>query len=181
MTETSMDDDRQNTEQDARQHPTARRWHLRRRMLPDGDWGRDLLRREVDRSRRHAHPLALVRLAAPGPRGVERAYRDVGRLVRSIDAVWAEPGAVLVLLPEADRTSAEGFLARVRASASEYVALDRVKMACFPADALTADALCAAVDEKGFRSRVREPRGATAPTASAATAGDGSAVLGQVE
>lgn len=178
-----MDDDRQNTEQDAGQHPIARRWHLRRRMLPDGDWGRDLLRREVDRSRRHAHPLALLRLPAPGPRAVERAYRDVERLVRSIDAAWTESGAVLVLLPEADRTSAEGFLARVRASASEFVALDRVKMACFPADALTADALRAAVDEKRFRSRVpvREPRGATAPTASAATAGDGSAVLGQVE
>src|SRR4051794_15406052 len=130
MTETSMDDDRQNTEQDAGQHPSARRWHLRRRMLPDGNWGRDLLRREVDRSRRHAHPLALLRLPAPGPRAVERAYRDVERLVRSIDAAWTESGAVLVLLPEADRTSAEGFLARVRASAPR--GRGRARPSCCP-------------------------------------------------
>jgi len=164
-----MDQRRQETDPDG-QEPRRRPWR-RRRRAPNAAWGMALLRREVDRSRRHAHPLALVRLETRGPGGLERALRDLERGVRSIDAVWAESRAVLVLLAESDRASAGGFLARIRAAAPAAVELDSARVACFPEDALTAESLRLALER-------RDGRGAARPDRLPA---DGSAVLGQAE
>jgi hypothetical protein len=117
---------------------------LRRRVAISGA-GMAQLRAEVDRSRRHAHALALVRLPAAGARDLERARRAVAARVRTVDVVWTDARGVLVLLPECDRDGADGLLARLRAAVAPVVALDAIRVACFPADGLTADALYAAV------------------------------------
>jgi PelD GGDEF domain len=150
-----MDRHRQETEPDGQETRGRRPWR-RRRRVPDAAWGMALLRREVDRSRRHAHPLALVRLETRAPGELERSLRDLERRVRSIDAVWAESRAVIVLLAESDRASAEGFLARLRAAAPAAVELDSARVACFPQDALTAESLRLAL-ERGAARRDRLP------------------------
>ena len=83
------------------------------------------LRHEVDRSRRHGHPAALLRiaLATPSPAGDRRpaasstASRSASRrLLRTIDCIWLQKDAVYVLLPEADRDSVEAHLPACGAS-----------------------------------------------------------------
>jgi hypothetical protein len=101
----------------------------------------DALHREVDRSRRHGHTLALLRLV-PTPAGPATTAAILGRLratVRSVDSAWADGGDIVLLLPECDRAAAERLVARLRAALPG--ALGRVRVGCFPADGLTAAAL----------------------------------------
>jgi hypothetical protein len=101
----------------------------------------DALHREVDRSRRHGHELALLRLA-PSPADPATTGAILDRLratVRSVDSAWADGDDIVLLLPECDRDAAERFLARLREALPG--ALGRVRVACFPADGLTAAAL----------------------------------------
>lgn len=174
-----MDDHLHDSESRNDARRAAGGWWPRRRSAPGHHWGMALLRREVDRSRRHSHPLALVRLPVASARDLERAKGDVAGIVRTVDAVWVEPDAVMVLLPEADRTGAEGFLGRMRATASAFVVLDELRLACFPEDGLTADALHVAV-RGGHRppAPAREPRRAPAQGTAAA---DGAALLETVD
>jgi lipopolysaccharide/colanic/teichoic acid biosynthesis glycosyltransferase len=97
------------------------------------------LDRELERSRRHEHPLALVRLAAPAGE-VESMHACVRALVRGVDSVWPDGNGVVVLLPESDRDDAEALLGRLRAALPGKIGGARI--ACFPADGLTAGALC---------------------------------------
>ncbi len=115
-----------------------------RRRAPEDPWA--AVRREIDRSRRHAHQVALLRLAAPGRErhdrhALTRMAGALGETLRGVDSVWVEHDAVFVLLPESGRAAAEGLLARLPAIA----AATRVSLGCFPEDGLTANALRAAV------------------------------------
>jgi len=135
---------------------------------PEDPWA--LARREMERSRRYGHPLALVRvvpLSAPAnaaPHGpssratrrprAERAARLAGadlvtRLqttLRDIDAVWSDRRGVFLLLPETDAAAGESLVRRLRAGEQPMLAeRDDVRIGAFPADGLTLDALVAAV------------------------------------
>jgi hypothetical protein len=146
---------------DGEDRRSRRRRRARWEPAPSGLSGNALLRHEVDRSRRHDHPLALVRLPVSDGQALTRAYREVAALKRSVDVVWVESRDVFVLLPEADRTGAKGFLARVRAAASPALALAEVRLACFPEDGLTPAALRQAVLRRPVAPPVtREPLGA---------------------
>jgi hypothetical protein len=122
----------------------------RRSVVREDPW--EALRREVDRSRRHHHPLTLLRLIAP-PRGRDGRRRKLmatmqglRRAMRSVDSIWVDHDGIYMLLPESDRDAAHGLLGRLRDAASDAVpAGDAVRMACFPEDGLTANALRAAV------------------------------------
>lgn len=115
-----------------------RRWR-RRPAGRSEDW--NLLRREIDRSRRHGHPLMVVRVDAGTRADAVRLQQALETHVRSIDAVWTHADSAYIMLPESDRAAGDGFLGRLRAAAPELVPADAVRVACFPQDGLTADAL----------------------------------------
>jgi hypothetical protein len=137
---------------------------------PEDPWA--LARRELERSRRYGHPLALVRIVpitarrgdAPAPttstvrlgrRGrAGRAGRDAAAelvlalrdTLRDIDAVWTDRRGVFLLLPESDVESGRSLVARLRGGERPFLtAEDDVRVGAFPADGLTLDSLIAAV------------------------------------
>ena len=138
-----------------------------RRSADDGDGGDDrapggwrrrpragedpwaVLFREVDRSRRHRHELVLVRLGpATRARGDRRlvlgAAAALRAAIRSVDVLWVADETIFLLLPETDRADAEGLLCRLGGVVAD-LAPDGPRLACFPQDGLTANALRAAV------------------------------------
>lgn len=137
---------------------------------PEDPWA--LARRELERSRRYGHPLALVRVVpiparhaeatAPtassvrlGRRGrAGRAGRDAAAelvlalrdTLRDIDAVWTDRRGVFLLLPETDVEAGRSLVARLHGGEQPFLtADDDVRVGAFPADGLTLDALVAAV------------------------------------
>jgi hypothetical protein len=136
---------------------------------PEDPWG--LARRELERSRRYGHPLALVRVvpitarhdtaspeASPVRLGrrtrVGRAGRDAAAelvlalrdTLRDIDAVWTDRRGVFLLLPESDVEAGRSLVSRLRGGEQPFLtAEDDVRVGAFPADGLTLDALIAAV------------------------------------
>jgi hypothetical protein len=133
---------------------------------PEDPWG--LARRELERSRRYGHPLALVRVvpitarsesAAPSASSIRRGRRTrAGRAataelvlalrdtLRDIDAVWTDRRGVFLLLPESDVAAGRALVSRLRGGERPFLtAEDDVRVGAFPADGLTLDALIAAV------------------------------------
>lgn len=138
---------------------------------PEDSWA--VARREMERSRRYGHPLALVRIvAAPAARGEDsappapragrrlraeraaRAGRDAGAqlvaalrdTLRDIDSVWSDRRGVFMLLPESDVEAGRGLAQRLRAGDQPVLSGDDdVRIGAFPSDGLTLDALIAAV------------------------------------
>ena len=127
-----------------------------------------LARRELERSRRYGHPLALVRIVPLQPMrtrleaGVDvdapssrraRADRAAADLVsglretlREIDAVWTDRRGVFMLLPESDAASGHALVRRLRSGERPLLTgEDDVRVGAFPADGLTLDAMIAAV------------------------------------
>ncbi len=134
---------------------------------PEDPWG--LARRELERSRRYGHPLALVRVVpissrhettapASARRGrrarAGRAGRDAAaelvlalrETLRDIDAVWTDRRGVFLLLPESDVAAGRALVSRLRGGEQPFLTEeDDVRVGAFPADGLTLDALIAAV------------------------------------
>jgi hypothetical protein len=127
-----------------------------------------LARRELERSRRYGHPLALVRIVplqpmrtrleagvdvdAPSSRRarVDRAAADLvsglRETLREIDAVWTDRRGVFMLLPESDAASGHALVRRLRSGERPLLTgEDDVRVGAFPADGLTLDAMIAAV------------------------------------
>jgi hypothetical protein len=127
-----------------------------------------LARRELERSRRYGHPLALVRIVplqpmrtrleagvdvdAPSSRRarVDRAAADLvsglRETLREIDAVWTDRRGVFMLLPESDAASGHALVGRLRSGERPLLTgEDDVRVGAFPADGLTLDAMIAAV------------------------------------
>ena len=129
-----------------------------------------LARRELERSRRYGHPLALVRIVPLQPMRVSpdaaaeagssrraRAERFAGRAaadlvsalretLREIDAVWSDRRGVFLLLPESDAIAGHALVHRLRTSERPLLTgEDDVRVGAFPADGLTLDAMIAAV------------------------------------
>ena len=68
------------------------------------------------------------------------------RTMRSVDSIWVDHEGHLHAVAESDRDAAHGLLDRLRDAAPDAVpAGDAVRLACFPEDGLTANALRAAV------------------------------------
>lgn len=89
---------------------------------------------ELDRSRRHGHPLTLVSV----PCDDDVALEVVSHL-RTTDRAWRSGDVLFVLLVETDRAGAGTFAARM----APLVATDAVRWASFPTDAVTSDGLFA--------------------------------------
>lgn len=129
-----------------------------------------LARRELERSRRYGHPLALVRIVPLQPMRMSpaaatearpsrraRAERVAGRAaadlvaalretLREIDAVWSDRRGVFMLLPESDAAAGDALVRRLRTGERPLLTgEDDVRVGAFPADGLTLDAMIAAV------------------------------------
>ena len=135
-----------------------------------------VLRSEIDRSRRYGHPLTLIRLSpapvAPGVRAPRRSLwhgraarwagptalvADLRPHVRTCDAVWAHGGLVFLLLPETERPAAEILVARLRERGPAPVRDAELRLASFPRDGFTGEALLAGLAGGGL------PLGETLP------------------
>jgi hypothetical protein len=126
------------------------------RLVQTEPW--DHLRRELDRARRYGREFALLRLSGDD---VEREAALLGRL-RTSDYVWAHGKATYVLLPEADRTAAEGLVARLEREAPGLLPERGVQLAAFPGDGLTSGALLAAVRGRPIARLPQTPVGSAA-------------------
>jgi hypothetical protein len=102
-----------------------------------------VIARELTRSRRYGHPLALIGIVPPsdGWSSNEDCGRTIRGHVRSIDTVWASDAGIFILLPETDGRDANAVLRRLRLHAAEVVEGATAHVAAFPARALTAAAL----------------------------------------
>ena len=107
------------------------------------------LRGELERGRRYCRPFALVRVplaAAPGGRGLRARRRRPAvaqDLVRSTDTAWASDGALYLLLPESDRTSAEQCVKRLGATVD--LVTSAAATVVFPDDGVTTGGLLGAL------------------------------------
>lgn len=132
-------------------------------VLHDEPWKE--LRREIDRSRRFDHGVTLMRAELPDPgtrrRGLRRQAQSLARLqdaLRTIDSVWADGEAVYMLLPETEREAAEALVSRLWREQPQLLAFEELRMASFPVDGLTAEALRAWVDRAPETARRRHLR-----------------------
>jgi hypothetical protein len=109
---------------------------------------RQALRGELERGRRYCRPFALVRvpLVPTNGRGVRSRRRRPAvpqDLVRSTDTAWTTDGALYLLLPESDRTSAEQCVKRL-GSTVDLVA-GAAATVVFPDDGVTTGGLLGAL------------------------------------
>jgi len=108
---------------------------------------------ELYRSRRYCRSFAVI--AHPlFSRGDEVSLRD---LVRASDHVWVDRGKLYLLAPEADADGARRLVARVAEAAPKLFDADLARIAVFPDDALTSDALLALVSAPRGASAEKEP------------------------
>jgi hypothetical protein len=107
------------------------------------------LRGELERGRRYCRPFALVRVpladggAGRGLWGRRRRPAVAQDLVRSTDTAWTTDGALFLLLPESDRTSAEQCVKRL-GSAVDLVT-SAAATVVFPDDGVTTGGLLGAL------------------------------------
>ncbi|MGH9418038.1 MAG: hypothetical protein ACRD01_15565 [Terriglobales bacterium] len=100
------------------------------------------LLRMFSRARRHQTPLALVAIGA-SPEAAAGAHQlflcELAAELRLCDLAWWEPGGVVLVLLEAAASAAA--LERMQRRALASGARPRWRMACFPQQGLTLDAL----------------------------------------
>jgi hypothetical protein len=107
------------------------------------------LRGELERGRRYCRPFALVRVplgepAANGRRPWNRRRQPVAEdLIRSTDTAWTSDGALYLLLPESDRTSAEQCVKRLGATVD--LVASAAATVVFPDDGVTTGGLLGAL------------------------------------
>jgi hypothetical protein len=123
-------------------------WQTRDRALAGTP---DVLWRELDRSRRHAHPLAVVRLAG-APDDIDALVAATGH-GRETDGWWVQRRALFLVLPETDRDGANAAVTRLLTAADRSLAFATV--AVFPEDGVTAGALLDAIEADAHRRSAR--------------------------
>ena len=105
---------------------------------------REALAVELERSRRHGRRFTLVQAKLPGD--APDHLPALRARLRAIDLAWAEDGRLLVLLPEATRTFADGLVQRLKVEMPGAFSPAGVSTAVFPDDGVTSGALLAALD-----------------------------------
>ena len=107
----------------------------------------DVLTRELDRSRRHEHPLAVVRLplADGNPLGVGGQYLAsvIAATLRTIDYVVPDGDSLYLVLSETSASEARACLRRLTAAHPQVFGEARARVAAFPDDGVTIAALLA--------------------------------------
>jgi hypothetical protein len=103
-----------------------------------GDDRRGVLECEIARARRYERPFALVRLPWGGTNG---GRPDLKALVRSIDACIDERSSTVLLLPECEREAGNRLVERLAAAFPAFRWTETARVAVFPEDGLTLEAL----------------------------------------
>lgn len=109
--------------------------------IASAEAGAHEIRRELYRSRRYSRTFALV----GHPLRSDDQPRALRTALRRLDYVWIAGGQIYILLPEADRTTVDGLLSRLRTIDESLIDVAEARVAVFPQDALTEDALTTAV------------------------------------
>ena len=130
------------------------------------------LQLELDRGRRYGHHFGLVRISCPRRVDRQSFARELAHslavLLRRVDRVWIDNGAVYMLLPECDRTKVEAMLDRIyeplHALLGEGVT-DLITSAVFPEDGLTSGALAATLEKGNGQAQMRQARRPGTPAA----------------
>jgi hypothetical protein len=97
---------------------------------------------ELSRARRYERPIALIRGPLPSPTEATAqldAMADINKSLRTVDTAWIDGGALWILATEADRGMAEQLVDRI--VSTTWLEPEDVRIASFPADALTAGGL----------------------------------------
>jgi hypothetical protein len=115
----------------------------------------DPLDRELQRSRRYARPLSLVRIRSRSGDATQ-LVAALQAMTREGDHVWTVAREVVVLLPEADAPAARAFVDRVCDPVAGRPAWETAT-ASFPDDGLTRQALVAALNGEDDGRRGRGP------------------------
>jgi hypothetical protein len=120
--------------------------HLERR-------GWHAFEQELARARRYERPLALIRAPLPeaGMTPEPDVMTNINRSLRTVDTAWVDGKALWILATEADRQVASEVIERV-IGVAPGIDRDAIRVASFPADALTAGALIS-----GLQSDRAEP------------------------
>jgi hypothetical protein len=129
----------------------------RRRQAPSRTDLWTPLRTELERSRRYDHHFALVRLWTRWP---DRSVEDLPLetvVRRRTDHAWRVGDSIYLLLPETTLPGAQQHVARLRARPGGRDLAARV--ACFPRDGLTTDALLWALGDTPTYRRARRSSG----------------------
>jgi hypothetical protein len=128
--------------------------HLEAR-LPDAEGAFDAaFDREIERARRYARPLALIRIEWDGDPGAAAAFDPM--VARRTDLVFAIGAATYLIAPEATSSHADALCRRVE---EEYGAAELVSAtsASFPADGLSRGALLTALNGGGAPDSQPQP------------------------
>jgi hypothetical protein len=104
----------------------------------------DPLDQELQRSRRYARPLSLVRVRARAGDAAPLVAALEG-MTREVDHLWTVGRDVVVLLPEADPAAAQAFVDRACDPLAGTLVWETAT-ASFPDDGLTRQALVAALN-----------------------------------
>src|SRR6187455_838286 len=98
-------------------------------------------RREIDRSRRHERPFAMISIPIdPDVEDAQVLPPLVANTVRSVDVVWEDGANIYVVMPETRREAAIQAMARIRSRLTS-LGSRQFRIAVFPEDASTAGAL----------------------------------------
>src|SRR3954447_2112189 len=109
--------------------------------IASAEAGAHEIRRELYRSRRYSRTFAVVGHPLRGDDQPD-ALRTA---LRRLDYVWVAGGQIYFLLPEADRTTVDGLLSRIRTIDESLIEAAEARVAGCPQDALPEDALTEAV------------------------------------
>jgi hypothetical protein len=128
----------------------------RRSLVEAVGWERFDL--ELERSRRHERPMALLRISRD-PRSREATgtphAAEIREAVRILDVVWSDGAHVFVLMPETDQAALSRAIGRILARLPS-IGLDGMRVALYPEDGLTSGALIARLEAPDAEPRAAE-------------------------
>ena len=105
--------------------------------IASAEAGTHEIRRELYRARRYSRTFALV----GHPLRSDDQPRALHTALRRLDYVWIAGGQIYILLPEADRTTVDGLLSRLRTIDESLIDVAEARVAVFAQTLLTEDAL----------------------------------------
>jgi hypothetical protein len=130
---------------------------------------------ELSRARRYERPITLIRGPLPSPTEATAqldVMADINKSLRTVDTAWIDGGALWILATEADRSMAEQLVDRI--VSTTWLEPEDVRLASFPADALTAGGLISLLqdDERPVQLPIRATLDASDAMALAAKAAE---------
>lgn len=119
---------------------------------------------ELARARRYGRPFSVVQISSPSDADGRALAASLAPSLRRTDQAWVEGDSVILLLPESDGQAAETFARREITSLPGSCAW---RIASFPVDGLTVDALRSVLAGQRTATVVPPPVAAAGPSTAA--------------